>query len=258
MSTIYEPQGRAREYSPLALNFFKGCTHGCIYCYVPSMFKRFNAQYNHENCFSALDIKKLEQSARRMQGCGKQILLSFTGDPYCGVDDSATETVLKILNQYGHKVAILTKGGKRCLKHLSLFKEFVNRIKIGATLTFDNDEMSKGWEPGAAMPSDRIAALKELAENGIKTWVSFEPVIYPEQSLRLLSAVAKIVDHVKIGKINNFRGWDKKIDWNDFLKKAVQICRAAELPFYIKADLRQFADGVELSENEKNMDFLNL
>lgn len=75
---------------------------------------------------------------------------------------------------------------------------------------------------------------------------------------KVLSAVAKIVDHVKIGKINNFRGWDKKIDWNDFLKKAVQICRAAELPFYIKADLRQFADGVELSENEKNMDFLNL
>lgn len=50
MSTIYEPQGRAREYSPLALNFFRDCTHGCIYCYVPPMFKRFNAQYNHENC----------------------------------------------------------------------------------------------------------------------------------------------------------------------------------------------------------------
>lgn len=72
------------------------------------------------------------------------------------------------------------------------------------------------------------------------------------------NTITKIVDHVKIGKINNFRGWDKKINWNDFLKKAVQICRAAELPFYIKADLRQFADGVELSENEMNMDFLNL
>ena len=34
---IYEPKGRAREYSPLAANLYRGCGHGCIYCYAPAV-----------------------------------------------------------------------------------------------------------------------------------------------------------------------------------------------------------------------------
>ena len=36
MNVIYEPKGRAREYSPLACNLYMGCTHGCKYCYAPA------------------------------------------------------------------------------------------------------------------------------------------------------------------------------------------------------------------------------
>lgn len=32
MAAIYEPSGAAREYSPLALNYVRGCDHGCVYC----------------------------------------------------------------------------------------------------------------------------------------------------------------------------------------------------------------------------------
>ena len=31
---IYEPAGRAREYAALACNVYRGCEHGCIYCYA--------------------------------------------------------------------------------------------------------------------------------------------------------------------------------------------------------------------------------
>ena len=34
MNVIYEPKGRAREYSELACNLYRGCTHGCRYCYA--------------------------------------------------------------------------------------------------------------------------------------------------------------------------------------------------------------------------------
>ena len=33
---IYETRGRAREYCELAANLYRGCSHGCIYCYAPS------------------------------------------------------------------------------------------------------------------------------------------------------------------------------------------------------------------------------
>lgn len=256
MSKIYEPQGRAREYSPLALNYYQGCTHKCAYCYVPRINERFGRHY--EECKPNLDLKALEASAKKYQGCEKQILLSFTGDPYCGVEPETTTRVLEVLKKYNHKVAILTKGGKRVLRDLDLIKSFGDRIKIGATLTFYDTDVSRKWESGAADPKERIEVLRTLHEEGVKTWVSFEPVIIPTDSLKLLKEVSTFVDSVKIGKINNYQGLDKTIDWGRFIFEAVRICRDSNLPFYIKKDLQKYNRGVYLSGNETNEDFLNL
>ncbi len=253
---IYEPRGKAREYSPLALNFKSGCSHGCKYCYVPRMFKRFNSNYNHFEVKANFNLLELEKSAKKLQGCDTQILLSFTGDPYCGAFPELTTDVLTILNKYNHKVSILTKGGDRTLSDIDLFKKFGNRIIIGATLTFDNNKDSLDWENGAACPQNRIDTLKILHDNGILTWVSFEPVIIPEQSLNLLKQVL-FVDYVKVGKLNNYNGIDKDINWNDFLCKAVNICRENNLPFYIKDDLAKFKK-ITLSKIERDKDYFNL
>lgn len=260
MCNIYEPAGRAREYSPLALNYFKGCDHGCVYCYVPNMLGRFNSKYQHETVVSPTEYKQLEVSARKMQGCEKQILLSFTGDPYCNAENGETRKVLEILNFYGHKVAVLTKNPAKALKDIEVFKSFGDRFKIGSTLTFDNDKDSFEWEKGAASPQSRIEGLNQFANEGIKTWASFEPVIKPEQSLYLLGQVVSFIDHVKIGKINNYKGIDKQIDWARFIFDSVRILRDAKMNdrFYIKKDLLIHNKGVYLSGNETNEDYLNL
>jgi hypothetical protein len=102
--------------------------------------------------------------------------------------------------------------------------------------------------------------LKELHSQGITTWASFEPVVIPEQSLTLLSIVASqgYVDHVKIGKLNNFNGLDSKIDWASFIRESVAICRHHNLPFYVKDDLATFNQGTELRPEERNQDYLNI
>jgi len=255
---IYEPAGRAREYSPLALNYFKGCDHGCIYCYVPNMLGRFNSNYSHENVINPTDFESLKKSAKKMQGCDKQILLSFTGDPYCGSENGETRKVLDILNFYGHKVAILTKNPEKALKDLDVIKSFGDRIKVGSTLTFSNEKDSLEWEKGAPISDSRINGLKKFKENGVITWASFEPVIKTDQSLELLKEVSTFIDHVRIGKINNYKGIDKKIDWSKFIFDSVRICRDSNLKFYIKNDLAIHNKGVYLSGNELNEDFLNL
>jgi DNA repair photolyase len=257
---IYEPSGRAREYSPLALNYFKGCTHNCKYCYVSRINKAFGIPYTQDVCDAPREegFIEFEKSAKKMEGCNKQILLSFTGDPYCDMPPTTTTRVLEILLRYRHKVAILTKGGKRSLRDLELFKRFGDNIKVGATLTFENVSDSLDWESGAALPEDRIESLKVLSGNGIKTWVSFEPVIIPEQSTSLLSKISSFVDAVKIGKINDYNGIDKRINWAEFIKNSVEICRDNKLPFYIKKDLAMFNKGVPLYPCETDKDFLNL
>lgn len=258
MSKIYQPSGRAREYSPLALNLYKGCTHGCKYCYVPRIFGKWNKSYDHADCQPAFDPSELEKSAAKLQGCGKQILLSFTGDPYCGIDNTPTRQALEILNRYQHHVAILTKGGTRCLKDIDLFRQFGNRIKVGATLTFDNEKDSSEWEPGGATPQDRIDTLRRLHDEGIITWASFEPVIIPEQSLQMLELAAPYLSHCKIGKLNNYNGLDATIDWASFIREAVAICRHHNLPFYVKDDLATFNQGTPLNPEERDQDYLNI
>lgn len=257
---IYEPAGRAREYSPLALNYFKGCTHGCLYCYVPNMMGRFRSGYDHAACSGPTEagFAELELSAKKMEGCEKQILLSFTGDPYCGVAPESTTRVLQILKKYGHKVAILTKNPENALNDIDLIRSFGDRIKIGTTLTFDNAADSLHWESGAALPDSRIAALDVFHQLGVKTWASFEPVIIPEQSISLLSAVVEHVDHVKIGKVNNYRGLDKGIDWAKFIDTAVGICQASDTEFYIKNDLAEFNNNTFLHPRQRDADYLNL
>ncbi|MFZ4398548.1 MAG: radical SAM protein [Bacteroidales bacterium] len=254
------PKGKAYEYSPLALNYFSGCDHLCFYCFVPDTLGRWNTDYEHSTVGNQIDFRKIEASAKKFKGCNKQILLCFTGDPYCIIENGETAKVLKILNKYGHKVAILTKNPGKALKDLDIIKAFGNRIKVGTSLTFDNDLDSLEWEAGAPTPESRINGLKQFADAGVRTWSSFEPVIIPEQSLNLLTQVIPFVDSVKVGMINYYQGIYKTIDWAKFLSDAVSILRKAKMDdkFYIKKNLNAYNKGVYLSANETNAEYHHL
>lgn len=250
-NVIYEPKGKAREYSPLALNIYLECTHGCEYCYAPRCMQRKRENYFKKPEPRKNIIENLKSQLER-EAPKKQVLLSFIGDPYCETEDNnrATRECLELLLEHRVPVAILTKGGERCLKDLELFKKFGEHIMIGATLTFDNFKDSSKWEPGAASPGERLEVLKKLHQNGIKTFASFEPVVVPAQSLSLMKQGLDAIDVYKVGKLNNYKCLDKEIDWKDFLVKALDLLRGAEKDFYIKHDLRTACAGVKLYGNE--------
>ena len=130
-------------------------------------------------------------------------------------------------------------------------------IKVGATLTCLNDSDSKRYEPGAPVGSERIEALKIFSENGIKTWVSFEPVLFPDQTLKMIEMISGFIDHIKIGKLNN-HPWEKEIDWKTFLVDAVKLCRELGLKFYVKNDLAKFGDESMFRFPEREMDYFNV
>jgi len=252
---IYQPKGKAREYSPLALNYYKGCDHGCRYCYVPNIYRVARDSYIHVSQKDEV-AKKLQKETVRYKLRGKQVLLCFAGDPYCEYDTKTglTRSVLEILYQNKIPVAILTKGGTRILRDVDIIKRFGRHIKVGITLTFINPLKSKYWEPGAASPQDRIETLRILHELGIKTWVSLEPVIEPQQTVELIKATINFVEEYRIGKINNYQGVDKNINWSVFLKEVLQILRPRKKEIYVKNDLREAARNIDLYEYEMNMD----
>ncbi len=261
MSVIYKPTGMAREYSPYALNIYIGCSYRCKYCYAPHTLQR-----TEENYFGKpeprKDILRLLEKDLKKNVYTEQVLLSFVGDVYCDNADNSetTREVLKLLNEYQVPVAVLSKGGSKMLKDLDVFKSFGDRITVGTTLTFLDNDKSREWEPYASLPEERLFALKTLHENGIKTFASFEPTIEPSESLKLIERTLKddSVEHYKIGKINKYKNADKWQDWENYLLNCTKLLRPAMKNVYYKFCLRKLAPNVILLDNEKNPDLYNI
>jgi len=245
---IYEPKGKAREYSPLALNLYLKCSHGCKYCYAPKV--RFDNDYFSEP-FPRKDVLVNLEKQLKKERIKKQVLLSFIGDVYCDTKDKneTTRKALEILLENKVPVAILTKN-ERILNDIELIKKFDEHIQIGSTLTFYDQEKSLEWEPGASTPKERLNFLKKFHDEGIRTFASFEPVIEPNESLKLIKESIDFIDIYKVGKLNNYKGIDKSIDWTDFLEKVVYLLRKNKKSFYIKHDLRVSAPSIKLFGNE--------
>jgi DNA repair photolyase len=258
MTIIYQPTGKAREYSPYALNPYIGCDHGCDYCYVPSCTRRKDASLvPHERKDL---IKLLDKELAKNGPPPAQILLSFLCDPYCHYDEQQgyTRAVLEVLLAYGCCVAILTKGGIRALRDLDLFYKFGDRIKVGATLTFVSDKLTRTHEPGAALFMERIDMLRILKRSEVSTWASIEPVLYPEESLRAIGISLGVTDAYKVGKLNHNKEIEERINWHLFLKQSVGEIRRARAGLYIKEDLRAFAFDFEMTPEECDPDHLVL
>jgi DNA repair photolyase len=256
MSVIYEPSGKAREYCPLAINLYNGCNHGCKYCYVPSIYRKTRDQYIEITPRKDI-LKQVEKDAKKHAYSKVPVMFSFTSDPYNELDKThkLTRSALEILLNYRIPVIILTKSGETCLRDLDIYKKFGKHIYVGATLTFVNDAESLHWEPKAANPLSRFDALRELKNNGVITWASFEPVIDPVQALELMNIFMPVVDFFKVGKLNNYKGLDKKIDWTNFLQHTIELLRNNNKMFYVKNDLVKDSGLKEfLSYDETNQD----
>jgi DNA repair photolyase len=264
MAAIYEPKGAAREYSPLALNYINGCDHGCVYCYVPKIMKRFRADYVHSDVYIKEEtqlLKEVLSSAKKHRNSKKQVFISFLTDPYSHFNKKTklTRRVLEILLEYKIPVSILSKGGFNILEDLDIIKQFGDSIQVGGSLTFTSDKDSRKWEKHGASPQERFKTLEILHLEGIRTWASMEPVIYPDQSLEIMELTKDYIGGYKIGKLNHFPNHEKNFNWNQFLRETVEVMRKNNALFYIKEDLRKFkTEDIHLNPHEIDMDYMSL
>lgn len=238
-SIIYAPKGQAGEYAPLATNPYRGCGHKCAYCYVPSVLRMDRRDFDKVATPRKDFLKNLEKDARKYQSLGitAQVMLSFTTDPYHPFDNTMTRSVLEILQQYGLGICTLTKGGIRSLRDLDLFR--TTHDAFASTLTSLNDKFSAKWESGAALPTDRLIALKKFNEAGIFTWVSLEPTLDVSASLEIIRQTAPFINLYKIGRVN-YLPMTKTTDWRSYTLEIINLCQQLNVKHYIKKDLQPY------------------
>ena len=221
MITIYEPKGAAKEYGDYALNIYTGCPHKCFYCYVPSVLHK-NREVFHEDVKPRENV--VEETAHYIKSknfTGKLVHLCFTCDPYpTGYDATPTREIIKLLKESGNQVQILTKGdGSRDFDLLD-----------------ENDWYGITLDGSEGIACKRIESMFKAHEKGIKTWVSFEPVVNAETVLAQIETVAPFANKVKIGRLN-YHASD--INWKEFGEKAEALCKKLGLNYYIKDSLKK-------------------
>lgn len=196
MKPIYVPKGAAKEYGDYALNIYTGCPHRCYYCFAPSVLRRDREKFH--SCVFPRDgiIEETRKQIEREGIIGKTIHLCFTCDPYpTGCDTTVTREIIKIIKESGNHVQILTKGnGERDFDLLG------GKDWYGVTISGAN----KNEEPMAESMFKRLTGIMKAKNNGIKTWVSFEPVVRPEIVFSVIKLHSNCMDKVKIGKLNYY------------------------------------------------------
>ena len=229
MKPIYEPKGKAKEYGDLAINIYTGCPHRCFYCFAPNVLHRERETFHgvvkpRENI-----VEETINQIKRENITGKLIHLCFTCDPFPMEyeNHAPTRDIIFTLKQSGNHVQILTKNGIDAPNVFDLLDE---DDWFGVSLDgYDGN-------PHVSSEADRVCALIEAHRRGIKTWVSFEPVVNDARVLSLIAVVAPYVDKVKIGKLNYH---PSDIDWCKFGHKAEELCKRLGIDYYIKDGLRE-------------------
>lgn len=208
---IYNPSGKAGEYSYWACNFYVGCSNSCTYCYCkkgilagaigqdkPQLKKCFRDEDHALEVFE----KELFGNSEELREHG--LFFSFTTDPMLPETMQLTFNAAGIAVNNNVPVKILTKCAD-WVDDLLHWLENSNSdnaergwwrkmYAFGFTLT-GHDEL----EPGASTNQERIEVMKKLHDAGFRTWASIEPIIDFESSLRMVYATSGFCDLYKIG-----------------------------------------------------------
>jgi DNA repair photolyase len=179
----------SRNQSPdvgfdVSLNPYRGCEHGCSYCYArPSHeYLGFSAGLEFETRIlvkrNAPALLRRELSAPRWYP--QVIAMSGVTDPYQPVERKLeiARGCLEVLSEAGNPVSVITKS-RLVERDLDVLAELAERRAVSVTLSLTtlDDSLARVLEPRAPQPRARLAAVRALAEAGIPVGVNVAPVV---------------------------------------------------------------------------------
>jgi len=173
-----------------SLNPYRGCAHGCAYCYAPSVLRverdAFRATVEVRRNIASVLAKELGRRERGVVG------LATVTDPYQPLEArfQLSRMCLEQLASHGWPVSVLTKSDlvARDLDVLARIPD----AEVGFTITTLDEHVRRLLEPGAPPVARRLAGMRLVAESGVRAYAFIGPV-YPTSSPQDVRALVRAV-----------------------------------------------------------------
>lgn len=177
--SILRPQRDERLGFGFALSPYRGCAHGCQYCYVRDYPHALHGPQDWGRWSSPkLNAPELLW-AQRHRIIGKTIFLASATDPYQPLerDYRLTRRCLQVLKECpGTRVMLHTRSAL-ILQDLELLREFGERLSVGLSVNTDDDTVRQVVEASAPSIPTRLFTLERLARSGISVTVAVTPLM---------------------------------------------------------------------------------
>ncbi len=166
------------------LNPYRGCEHGCIYCYARPTheYLGLSAGLDFETkIFAKPDAPKL--LAEKLQSPGWQpriIFLSGVTDPYQPIERKLciTRGCLEVLVEFCNPVSFITKN-HLVTRDIDLLSQLAAKqaVSVNISITTLDRKLARLMEPRASTPPMRLRAIENLEKAGIPVNVMIGPVL---------------------------------------------------------------------------------
>ncbi|PYE86058.1 PA0069 family radical SAM protein [Pseudoroseicyclus aestuarii] len=167
-----------------SINPYRGCEHGCTYCFArPShAYLGLSPGLDFETRLIARPEapEVLAQELRKKGYVPQVIAIGTNTDPYQPIEKErrVMRGLLEVLADFGHPVAIVTKGAL-VERDIDILAPMAARglARVGISVTTLDPKTSRAMEPRAPAPARRIAAIRALSEAGIPVRVMAAPMV---------------------------------------------------------------------------------
>ena len=167
-----------------SLNPYRGCEHGCIYCYARPTheYLGFSAGLDFESKITvktdAPQLLRAELESPRWQP--QVLVMSGVTDPYQPVEKKLriTRGCLEVLAKFRNPVAIITKN-RLVARDVDLLQELAasNAAAVNISVTSLDSRLQRVLEPRTSPPSARLEAIEKLRSAGVPVGVMVAPII---------------------------------------------------------------------------------
>jgi DNA repair photolyase len=182
--------GSLAGYYDFSLNPYAGCAFGCSYCYVPK-FPNAEHEYTEWGTWVVVKTNAPQLIARdRTLVFGSRIFFSSATDPYQYLELKyrlSRQCLQELLRYQPARLTMHTRS-HLILQDLELLKAFGPVLQVGVSITTDDDDIRRQFEPGAPSIARRLALVRTLREAGVEVYASVAPLLpcNPDRLVRLL------------------------------------------------------------------------